>query len=441
MEFEDRLRAAFRQADRSIEDQRLEYVAAVDRGKRLRVMRFATAVAAAAVLIGGGFAGANAISGGEAPIAPVGPEESETNFTDDPTPPPPADRGDCSAAQDAHDVSAQPELPSLVLGVRMRIVEEAWDCDFEGLEELAGTPFNYDNDGNAGSAADYWRKLEIADDPVTKVLVRLLDTKPAVAKGGSGANYVWPAAAASARPTEAQWAELERAFDGIYIPEYVDKLRELGFYNGYRIEITADGEWTVFALGEAAAAPVECEEAMECPSPPPDEEARFEEPGMCSGYEHGARTGIGQPGLPAAVDEVRRDIITRTWRCDYAGLEEIALSDDDPPFEYVSSAKVEARPADQWRNLEEGGEPMGAVTRILAHTLQTTPAKVMSPSLGLVYVWPEAALEGSPSEEAWDELYEVYDKKQVDEMRSEDDFSGYTVVIAEDGDWIEFVAD
>lgn len=400
MEFEDRLRRAFKQADRSIKEERLEYVAALDRGKRLRITRFATVAAAAALLVGGGLAGASVISGGEAPIAPVGPEETETNFTEDPTPPPPGARGDCSAAKDAHDVGAQPEVPQPVLGVRMRIVEEAWACDFEGLEELAGTPFNFDNSDRTEGASDYWRGLEEDKDPITKVLVRLLDTEPAEVETVAGVTYVWPAAAASDEPTEEQWAEVERAFDGIYIPEYIDNLRELGFYNGNRIEITEDGEWTTFALGVSASA------APEEQAPPARSGGGFS-PGetgtACSGAQD-AHTGYTQPDLPEVVNGVRQDIIVRTWGCDYEGLEEIAMFDDDPRFEYTYDA-VGVPPSLFWKNLEESGEPILAG---LVEALESTPEMRVYNSRG----WPPSYVWRA---------------------------SGYEVRIAEDGDWWAFV--
>lgn len=69
------------------------------------------------------------------------------------------------------------------------------------------------------------------------------------------------------------------------------------------------------------------------------------------------------------MNEVRRDIITRTWTCDYESLEEIALFHENSPFEY-KIGDGPGGPANYWRSLEEGGDP---VLSILVEALESEP--------------------------------------------------------------------
>ena len=445
MEFEDRLRAEFQAADSSIPPTRLSYVSAVGRGKRLRTVRFASIAGGVAVALAGAvFLGNGLPATDPGPVQPVGPDPVPTVIEadlDNPLKPPPdVAEGDCSAAEDAGLVSAQRDLPYAVEQLRRDMILAAWRCDFAGLEELiaADGSFNYDDGGTSSESLTiplrvYWRHLEADGDPVTKVLVRLLNASPAAVEDPTGTVYVWPAAAAVESPSDEQWSEVERAFKGIYTPESIDKLRRFGFDDSNRIEITAEGEWTVFSPGLR---------------PPPGESPREVGPtfepgettGRCSGSQD-AHTGYEQPGLPQEVNEVRRAIIMTTWSCDYAGLEAIALSDDDPVFQYQADP-TPAEPAEFWREPEQSGEPIGAVTRILARTLETTPARVqLDGGIGLAYVWPAAAVAADPSDADWADLEKVYEKSMVDEMRKNDRFYGYRVVITDEGDWMAFVLD
>jgi hypothetical protein len=164
--------------------------------------------------------------------------------------------------------------------------------------------------------------------------------------------------------------------------------------------------------------PTGCPDGAECPDRPP-KESRTAVPGGttesftpgqtsdgCSGAVD-AHTGYEQEALPDAVNEVRRDIITRTWTCDYEGLEEIALFDDDPTFMFgVAARSPGGGPAAYWREQEE--QDIG-VLAALVWALEKRPALLEKEGRPDRYLWPDPKQVGS--------------------------FAPVTVVIDERGDW------
>lgn len=172
----------------------------------------------------------------------------------------PADEGsdDCSAAELDEDVAEPSGLPAPVAAMRKEILKAAVRCDFELLEALAlrgdGTfQYSYGQPGPAGSAA-FWRDREAAGEPVTAVLVRLLQLDPRHRQPredegpGTGSDvgaWTWPRADTE-RPSQAEWDEL----DSVYPGTERDVYRRGDSYVGHRLAITDQGDWVSFVGGD-----------------------------------------------------------------------------------------------------------------------------------------------------------------------------------------------
>lgn len=262
MSFEDELRTTFRRADGSLEREALDWHATINRGRARRMMQFVAMGATVLVLAVAGFAVTRVdLGGGNEPVTPVGPSETTTPTPDAPevlTPPDDLDRTECSAARRAEPVSAQTLLPEGARRMRADIIEAAWGCDYERLAELTGLqegePFSYSL-GADGDPAEYWRTLEesvSAGEPVMERLVQVLSLPPAEQRIGATVDgpredaFVWPRAHGEGEITDEEWAELE----GIYEPQLLNDMRENGSYLGYRVAITADGDWLLFTAGD-----------------------------------------------------------------------------------------------------------------------------------------------------------------------------------------------
>src|SRR5918996_2379503 len=175
-----------------------------------------------------------AACGGETIGAPGG-HPSPTGAAED------GGEASCSAAGLSADLPEQPGLPQPVVETRRAIAEAAAACDYEGLERLAlsdGT-FTYSFGEGDGPAA-FWRDAEARREEPLALLVRLLDL-PHV-KGGR--VYTWPSAAGAREPDQ-DWESLE----AVFTEEEIDSWRRFGAYIGYRVGITASGEWAFYVAG------------------------------------------------------------------------------------------------------------------------------------------------------------------------------------------------
>jgi hypothetical protein len=129
-----------------------------------------------------------------------------------------------AAACSASEMSPMPvaqTLPTAVAATRQQIIEAAVACDYEALAALAtsGAGFFAYGDDPAGDPGAYWRSLEAGGGvPLRLMVVTLnLPAEPAAVGGIEGAYYLWS--------------------DGE------------GGATGYRIGISAEGEW-LFFLGD-----------------------------------------------------------------------------------------------------------------------------------------------------------------------------------------------
>jgi hypothetical protein len=148
----------------------------------------------------------------------------------------------CSAAGLSADLPEQPGLPAPVAETRRAIAEVAAACDYEVLEALAlsdGT-FTYSFGEGEGPAA-FWRDAEGRGEEPLALLVLLLDL-PHVKEDRF---YTWPSAA-GARATDEAWESLK----AVFTEEEIDQWRRFGAYLGYRVGITAGGDWAFYVAGD-----------------------------------------------------------------------------------------------------------------------------------------------------------------------------------------------
>ena len=160
----------------------------------------------------------------------------------------------CSAAGLDPDVRDDPALPAEVAAMRADLARAAATCDYDALAELAdrggrAVRFSWGDDRDPVA---FWQAAEEtgARPAPLRTLRLLLDLPAAETDDGSGhVQYVWPAAFATEHPTSAQLAEV--AGTGLYDLEALERWVDEGVnYLGYRILVTASGDWTAFVAGD-----------------------------------------------------------------------------------------------------------------------------------------------------------------------------------------------
>ena len=138
-------------------------------------------------------------------------------------------------------------LPRAVASMRLRIIAAARRCDYALLERLGnergrGLTFSY---GAGRSAARFWRTLERSGEkpPPMAALVKVLAMPFA---RNEARFYVWPSAHRE-NPTERDW----RALRTLYTAAQIERMKRGGTgYLGYRVGITAGGDWQYFVAGD-----------------------------------------------------------------------------------------------------------------------------------------------------------------------------------------------
>lgn len=169
----------------------------------------------------------------------------------------------------------------------------------------------------------------------------------------------------------------------------------------------------------------------ETATPEPDETSPPE--ASCSAVGMSATPGQQDDLTPAAA-ETRRRIVELAVACDYEGLE--ALGEDGREV-FSFSIAGEGSAASFWREAEKGGEP---VMRNLV-TVMNIDYKLTEgfDDIDRMFVWPSAAAD--PSEEDWQKIIDsgLFTAEEVQGMK-EVGYLGWRTQIANDGDWISFVA-
>ena len=155
---------------------------------------------------------------------------------------------DCSAANYPADPTAVQDLPGPVTEMRRSIVAAATACDFERLAELARAGSFTHSFGDGGDPAAFWRKAEADGEPLAR-LVQFLNRPFATRPAGDVTQYVWPRAYAY-ESWAAVPAEAREELRPIYGTEDFKRFERFGSYNGYRIGITAGGDWIFFVAGD-----------------------------------------------------------------------------------------------------------------------------------------------------------------------------------------------
>src|SRR5919106_3492163 len=148
----------------------------------------------------------------------------------------------CSASGMSAELAEQVRLPAPVAETRRAIAEAAAVCDYEVLEGMAlsNGRFTYSFGEGKGPAA-FWRDAEGRGEEPLGLLVRLLGL-PHVKEGRV---YTWPSAA-GARAPDQDWESLE----AVFTEEEIAQWRRFGAYIGYRVGITASGDWAFYVAGD-----------------------------------------------------------------------------------------------------------------------------------------------------------------------------------------------
>lgn len=143
-----------------------------------------------------------------------------------------------------------------------------------------------------------------------------------------------------------------------------------------------------------------------------------------------------QSGLPPAVATTRRAVVDAATRCDYPGLAQLASTGRRP---FTASFGGADDLAAYWRRSEaEGGRPLEALVALLdaPHARQITDGDAP-------FVWPSAFVAKRWADVTPDEreaLRPLYDDEDFAAFRTFGSYIGYRVGIAEDGEWLFFVA-
>lgn len=175
-------------------------------------------------------------------------EESEETAEPAPEPEPTsADEtaADCSAQGEEVMVAPAPDLPEDVTALREFLIDAALRCDeqllFTAIEESEQFTYSF---GAEGDAVGYWWELEEAGEEPFLRLAQVLATTPALADGDE--IYVWPRVH-TGRPedtTAEAWAEVT------WMENPEQQAEDAGGYLGWRVGISADGQWRFFVAGD-----------------------------------------------------------------------------------------------------------------------------------------------------------------------------------------------
>lgn len=215
-----------------------------------------TAVAALSVMGIGAYAIAN-IDNGPASIDPANGGGSEE--TQQPTPEgtpaeSPSVEQTCSASN-MPTVDEEPlDAPDAVAELRLRIIEDAMNCDYEALEGLAlagDGNFSYSY-GVEKSPSRFWqnreREARTAENdylPYLRGLVSILRLPHCTETFQGKTFYVWPRVHCNDRKAS-DWNDLK----GLYTDEQIDQMRTGDLYYGYRVGILENGDWEYFIAGD-----------------------------------------------------------------------------------------------------------------------------------------------------------------------------------------------
>jgi hypothetical protein len=228
-------------------------------------------IAGGILLFGGGLVlGATVLGGNDdPPVVPLAspspsPSPSPTSSsTPSPTPAPspspspspsPTLVEDCSAGELDSKIQPDPDLPTKVDKMRLRIWAAARACDFDLLDEIAREgsgrftySFGVDDLPQPGEIAAHLRREDKRFDAV-RVLAQILELPGCVVDdvGEGAAVSAWPEIYCDDNPSNEDW----NALRGIYTPEEIRTNKTFGHYLLYRAGITEKGDWIYYVAGD-----------------------------------------------------------------------------------------------------------------------------------------------------------------------------------------------
>jgi hypothetical protein len=163
----------------------------------------------------------------------------------------------CSAASLDPDIERQPGLPSGVVAMRQALAKAAVACDYEALARLAdrhgpgvrigfgdpvgpATELRRAEEGGHGRPPLFYLR-SLLDLPYTRIVVAEGDAAPLL--------YAWPSAF---DPQGADPADVDAVVAaGLYTrTEIAQMIDRAGGYVGYRVLISANGDWQAFVTGD-----------------------------------------------------------------------------------------------------------------------------------------------------------------------------------------------
>lgn len=160
----------------------------------------------------------------------------------------------CSGAARSAEITDEPGLSAAAAAMRADLARAAATCDWTVLAALVdrggkAVRFSF---GAETDAIAFWKQAEAGGVGVLpmRALRTLLSLPYATTTTPDGAvQYVWPAAFASEHPTTGQLQEI--ADTGLYsMATLQDWVRSGNNYLGYRVIVTADGDWTAYVTGD-----------------------------------------------------------------------------------------------------------------------------------------------------------------------------------------------
>lgn len=141
-------------------------------------------------------------------------------------------------------------------------------------------------------------------------------------------------------------------------------------------------------------------------------------------------------GLPGPVAETYTAIIEALLNCDFEELGRLA-SDGERDFTYSFGGSED--PAGFWSGQTPDSETIQFLAAIMLKSFGATEDAFGTDEPIDLYFWP-AVFGPDPTDEQWDEVRDLYSDEEIDQMK---DFGGYIGLrsgIAEDGEWMFFVA-
>lgn len=140
------------------------------------------------------------------------------------------------------------DLPEPVVQTLAKIMLFGSRCWFDDLEDVGGDDLTASFGGARPS--EYWTQAEGAGERPMYVLMKLLDMPHGTIETEEGTLYVWPSAHAHQGSWETMPKEDVDALRSLYSEADLQGFADFGGYIGYRVGISADGDWSFFVAGD-----------------------------------------------------------------------------------------------------------------------------------------------------------------------------------------------